>query len=277
MQFHVTDLQNGYVDIVRAVAERGERVAPRGQATREVLGATIVLEDPSRALPLGVGRKLNPAIAAAEAAQVIGGVSYPQLMLDIAGNFGMFRDGGVFHGAYGPRLRGQLPFIVKRLSADSDTRQAVVTIWDPAADAFTEELRDYPCTVALQWMVRDGRLDAHTFMRSNDVWWGLAYDAFMFTRLQLTIAEALGLPAGRYFHHANSLHVYERDLDAVELLAPRPHAELENDTWHVGGIRGSDGSGFSGAMGTARALFKGFDRASDPTVHWYAKTLARYL
>lgn len=274
MQFVVDDLQNGYVDIVATVCEQGTPVAPRGQATREVLGATIVLTDPRRSLPIGVGRKLNPAIAAVEALQLIGGVSHPELMVRVAKNFDQFRDGGAFHGAYGPRIRAQLPRAVDRLLLDPDTRQAVVTIWDPALDAHVEGLHDYPCTIALQWMIRDGKLDAHTFMRSNDVWWGLAYDAFQFCQLQFTVAHALRLPVGTYYHHANSLHVYERDFAAIENLRQRTEPELENDTW---GVNGMTWARLDWAMEQARDLLKGKGDHSFHGERWYLDTLEPYL
>ena len=92
----------------------GELVAPRDQPTREVLGATIVVEDPTNVLPIGVTRNAHLPIAAAEALQLIGGVSHPELMCRIASKFPNFMDGGVFHGAYGPRVRPQLASVVRR-------------------------------------------------------------------------------------------------------------------------------------------------------------------
>lgn len=271
MQWVVDDLQAGYTQIAHDVLEWGAPVAPRGEPTREILGATIILNDPRKSLPTGVGRKPNVAIAAAEAIQLIGGVSYPELMVRITKNFAQFRDGGIYHGAYGPRIRAQLPRVVDRLSADIDSRQAVLTIWDPAQDCYTDGLRDYPCTIALQYMVRDGKLDAHTFMRSNDVWWGLAYDAFQFTQLQFTVAHALGLPIGRYYHHANSLHIYERDIPAVELLQS---VTLQDPHWRVNGLALHD---IRAAQQTARDILNGEANCSFPADRWYFQTLEPYL
>lgn len=269
---HVTNMRDGYVRIVEHVRLWGEEVAPRGQPTLEVQGATIILEDPYDALPVGVGRKLNPSIAAAEAAQLIGGVSYPDLMVRITRNFDRFRDDGTFHGAYGPRVRAQLPAVVQRLKLDPHTRQAIVVLWDPVRDTFTEGLSDYPCTISLQYFIRDGRLEAHTHMRSNDVWWGLAYDAFQFTQLQITVANVLGIEAGRYYHHANSLHFYLRDTAAAQELyfihdAPKPE--------RVEGFRGPD---MVSAMAVARRHLKGDVEANSP-VHnaFYTRHLNPYV
>ena len=48
-------------------------------------------------------------------------------------------------------------------------------------------------------------------MRSNDVWWGVPYDVFQFTFLQIQLAQVLGLEPGVYTHQAGSFHLYDRD------------------------------------------------------------------
>jgi len=58
-------------------------------------------------------------------------------------------------------------------------------------------------------MIRDGKLDMHVNMRSNDILWGLCLDVPAFCFAQEIMAYWLGLPVGRYFHHAASLHYYK--------------------------------------------------------------------
>lgn len=234
----VPNLRTGYVDICQRVVTQGAVVRPRGMLTHELTDVTIQIMDPTDALPIGVGRNLNPAIAAAEALQLIGGISTPELLIKIAPTFAQFKDGDRFWGAYGERVRLPLGFItdgmfaspplgqatyhqaqlvVERLRKDPDSRQALIVLWRPELD-LEEGKHDYPCTVMLMFLVRNGKLQLHTTMRSNDVWWGLTYDAFQFTQLQLTVAHALNVPHGPYFHHAVSLHAYERDFEAITKL-----------------------------------------------------------
>lgn len=214
---HVPNMRTGYAAICDAVLTSGDDVSPRGMKTRELLDVVIRLDDPGDALPLGTGRALNVAIGVVEALSLISGKQVPQLAVRVAPNMAQFLDGGVFHGAYGPRARPQLPHVLRKLEEDSDTRQAVVTLWDPLYD--NGAARDIPCTTMLQFLVRRDKLVMHTTMRSNDVWWGLAYDVFQFTQLQLAVANALGVEAGTYYHHAVSLHAYERDWEGIESLA----------------------------------------------------------
>lgn len=270
MRLTVPNMREGMYVIGDYVLSEGHRVAPRGQATREVLGAQIVVEDPYDSLPIGIGRNLNKRIAALEALQLIGGVSHPELMVAATANFANFKDGGTFHGAYGPRLRPQLEKVVDRLKRDPASRQALVTVWDPLHDLMVDGVKDYPCTIMLHFLVRDRKLVLHTVMRSNDVWWGLTYDAFQFTQLQITVAGALGLEPGRYYHTASSLHVYERDIDSVRELRPA-------DGPRPAPIRGVGYGtlGFDSRARRARMILEG-RRPSKPTPseRWYIEQVA---
>ena len=215
----VDDLVNGYIDVAHWVMNYGEEVSPRGIKTKEILGAQITLKDPMMSMPIGIGRGLNPAIGVAEACQLIAGESHPDLMVSKFPNFKQFTNGGTwFHGAYGPRIKPQIQKVVKTLHADPYSRQALMTIWDPMYDGWADDTKDTPCTISLQFFIRNNRLHMVTYMRSNDVWWGLAYDAYQFTMLQCQIAELLGCRMGEYHHHVGSLHLYERDWDKVDEL-----------------------------------------------------------
>jgi thymidylate synthase len=218
-------MRDGYIAIVKAVAEHGEKVSPRGQATREFQAATIICEDPFDTLPTGVGRGLVPGIAAVESAQLLAGQSRPELTIAVSPTFANFaEDNGLFHGAYGPRTAGQFEQIVRRLKFDISSRQAVATIWSQEYDLprslpdSQPPKKDYPCTLLYHFMVRKDKLVMETVMRSNDVILGLGYDAFQHSRVQIAVASVLGIEPGEYRHHAMSLHLYERDLDKVDQL-----------------------------------------------------------
>lgn len=214
----MNNMREGYVAIVKAVAEYGEKVAPRGQDTREFQCATLIVENPLDTLPTGVGRALVPGIAAVESAQLLAGESRASLVRRIGPQMGNFvEEDGEFWGAYGVRTAGQFDTVIRRLKADPFSRQTVVTLWRPDLDGLDKK-KDYPCTVMYSYMIRDDRLHMETVMRSNDVILGLGYDAFQHSRTQVAMASVLGVELGEYRHHAMSLHLYERDLDKVEQL-----------------------------------------------------------
>lgn len=220
------DVRYGYPELLRWLRDYGEVVAPRGMATRELVGVTVALT-PHYPLATGITRGISLQLISVEALQLIAGLSYPQRTVAAAPDMARFLDGEAFHGAYGPRLCAQLTAAVKVLEHDPDSRQALMTIWDPVQDLFNPRVaRDQPCTALLHLLIRNHKLVLHTTMRSNDAWWGFPHDIGQFTQLQLAVARILGLEAGLYYHHADSFHLYERDLERIdELTAPDGHAE----------------------------------------------------
>jgi thymidylate synthase len=217
----VEDMRGGYLQLVENVLSRGVPQKSRNGDTLEVTDMIIEFASPDKAIPCGIGRRgYSNALAALEGLQLVAGETYDDLMVKVAPNTERFReDDGMFHGGYGRRIGTQMGTIVERLKADHDTRQAVVTIWDPALDAQGGK-RDHPCTCLFNWRIRNGRLLMSTFQRSMDIHWGLPYDIVMFCTLQLTMAAYLGVECGPYTHHAASFHAYTKDLPALRGLRP---------------------------------------------------------
>lgn len=273
MRFEIQNMRDGYAGICQYVMENGLPVAPRGDVTHELLDVTIVVSDPADTLPVGTGRKLVVAIGAVEALQLIAGASFPDLTCRVAPKMRTFMDGGTFHGAYGIRTRQQIPQAIQKLRDDPSTRQAVITIWDPALDNLGG-LHDYPCTVMLQFLIRDGSLQLHVTMRSNDVWWGLAYDAFQFTQLQCAMANCLEMAVGPYFHHAVSLHAYERDFGAIQTLHTPAESTGRRDHFAAFG----QGCIWEEIAADALGILDGSLEPSEnmPAERWYWETLRHY-
>lgn len=271
--FEIDNMSTGYLEIVKWVRENGRKRSPRGMNTREIPNALIRLDNPKLSHPQGIGRQYSKAIIAAEAVSLVAGVSDPNLMVSVGSAFTRFLDGGSLHGAYGPRIRGQLENVVERLKTDPDTRQAVLQIWDARYDQAGWVPKDLPCTLSLGYAIYDGYLEATTTMRSNDVWLGLAHDIPMFTALQLTIADAIGVPAGAYHHHAYSLHAYERDFPAMdEQLHPLDFAEAPLG----GGIQSR--AGIYQGQRRAREILEGtLPAMASPAERWYHSVLEPHV
>ena len=130
-----------------------------------------------------------------------------------------FGEQGIVFGGYGPRLfdwKGEDQFSNVRglLKRKPHSRRAVIQLFD--AKDLAEEHADVPCTCSLQFMIREGRLDIHVSMRSNDAFVGLAHDVFCFSMLQEIMARDLSVETGRYAHVAGSLHLYEDNLAAAK-------------------------------------------------------------
>jgi len=223
--FNIENVQYDYPALIKFIYDNGEVSNPRGMETREVFDVVIKL-DPHYAIVQGINRKASEKLISMEALQLITCTSYPQRTVQAAPNMARFMDGEAFHGPYGVRIGAQLEAAINRLKYDRDSRQALITIWDPVLDAFrSDQAKDVPCTTMLQFFIRNNKLVLHVTMRSNDVWWGTPHDWGQFSQLQLAMANVLDVTAGDYYHHVVSFHLYQHDYDKIDTLT-EPKSQL---------------------------------------------------
>lgn len=222
----------------------GQHVDPRGLKTREIRGVQLVITDPRSRIPRLPVREFSLAYAMGELAWYLCGDDSLEFIKHYAPSYGKYSDDGKrLHGAYGPRIFSPrcgdcgLPTTPQRcscgdggvgaqdrisiwdqvkqtLTRDPDSRQAVIPIFQPGDPG--SKTKDMPCTLSLQFLMRDGKLDMVVNMRSNDLWFGGVYDIFCFTALQELMANEMDAYVGTYYHHAGSLHLYEKNAADVE-------------------------------------------------------------
>ncbi|WP_055595743.1 thymidylate synthase [Streptomyces hirsutus] len=204
------------------LAKSGERVSPRGMATREVRDVHMLLTRPrARLLYAPPARILNPAFAVAETVWHLSG-SDAAWIFDYNARLRQYADDGVLRGAYGPRMRNwagkvdQLGRVVEILKEDPDSRRALIQLYDPAQDAAGH--KNVPCTLGFRFHLRAGRLHMATTMRGQDVWIGMPYDVFFYTVLHELVAGWLDAELGEFHLHVGSLHMYENHLAQVDQL-----------------------------------------------------------
>lgn len=263
--------RDAVLDICEGILAYGQEVSPRGSLTKEVLGCQFAIQDPHDVVADGIGRKnLKPAIGALEALQNISGLSRPALFQQVVPASKRWGDNVA---TYAERLHAshQLEHVLMKLREDRDTREAVALIW--GRDDLVNGQAPNLCTIGLQFLVRDDKLVCFCYMRSNDAWYGLCYDLFQFTQLQISIANTLGLEAGPYVHHATSMHLYERHFEVAgelregEGLAGQP----------ILGI-GHFGMDWSEIKQRATAILMGATPSDEtPAEAWYREQLAPYI
>ena len=200
--------------------------SPRGQKIRECLGMTFAITNPRDRLLFIPERKFSLQYVMAEILWYMLGED----STDWIGNYSsMWKnisdDGKTANSAYGARIFkphrrvangrfSQWQYVKEELKRDSDSRRAVIHIRTPE-DSVDAKL-DVPCTLALQFFVRNGQLCLVANMRSTDLIFGLANDVPAFTFIQEMMAFELGLELGPYIHVSNSLHIYERHFEMCE-------------------------------------------------------------
>ena len=123
-------------------------------------------------------------------------------------------DGVTNNSAYGYILRykynkDQIQEVINILKKDPYSRRGIINISDPTLNKQTT--KDLQCTVCLEFMIRNNKLDVTVVMRSNDIYFGLPYDYYYFVSLQYYIASQLNVEVGHYNHLSISMHMYLRD------------------------------------------------------------------
>ncbi len=210
--------------------------APRGMKIKELINATLVLENPMNRLLTVKERDYSLRYLAGELCFYLSGSED----LSFITHYSKFwekvsDDGKTINSNYGARLfydrlpdgRTQFEYCRDALLTDPDSRKAVAFIYYPTAHSKVS--RDNPCTQYLQFFIRDSALMLITNMRSNDVWFGLSYDLPFFCVVQEMMLRVLkkdayfpDLQMGPYIHNAGSLHLYERNWEQAEKVSNDP-------------------------------------------------------
>lgn len=208
---------------LQQVLTKGSKNSPRGKDTLELLNHTSVVDMKYPVVTIKQ-RKMGYRFMCAEALWILEGRN------DISiGHFSQhiknFSDDGYrFQGAYGPKVTEQLRYVCETITADWDTRQAIISVWREQP----RPSKDIPCTLTLQFLVRKNKTNYPMIhcvanMRSSDLWLGWVYDVFNFTMITAwvvtRIREMTGtfLGMGNLYLNAGSQHIYDINIPAASV------------------------------------------------------------
>lgn len=224
MEVNVRSLPESYGDILRMIPQAGQRVAPRGDATWEVLNFNLTVASSTCVLPVDTGRQINTGLGDELALQLLAGVYLPARLAFQPG----FVDDDKLEN-YGPLLAPSFYRAERYLREDRYSRRAAANLGHTGGDS------GYPCTLSLGWIIREGELHAFSEMRSQDAWLGLPYDLHMFAAAARSLAYLLDVAPGPLHHRVRSFHLYERDLEKVQRVGSpgrfRPTTMVRRRTW----------------------------------------------
>lgn len=215
-----------WLSLVEALINQGSQVAPRGKPCNELIHCTteVPMADPILKVK---NRNLGYRFMAAEAYWILSGDNRAKTIEPYSKVAASFSDDGIYlSGAYGPKVISQMAYVAKCLVDDPDSRQAVMTIWreNPAPS------KDIPCTVSLQWFIRESQVDGQPelicidHMRSSDAWLGWPYDVFNFSCvswfLALILRHHYKVPVniGNLYLCAGSQHLYDTNLKQARAI-----------------------------------------------------------
>ena len=129
---------------------------------------------------------------------------------------------GVINSNYGWAIWSQDNYhqyehVLAELKKNPDSRRAVMIYTRPNMwnDYNHNGRSDFMCTNAVQYLIRNGKLNAIVQMRSNDAVFGYKNDRAWQDHVQQSLADDLGVEKGKLIWQVGSLHVYERHFNLV--------------------------------------------------------------
>jgi thymidylate synthase len=142
----------------------------------------------------------------------------PAIWKQVADNDGMINSN---YGwcAYSNANYLQYQNVVDELERNPFSRRAVMIYNRPSMwyDYNKNGMSDFMCTNAVQYMIRDGHLEAHVQMRSNDVVFGYKNDRAWQHHVLCKLSKDIEYPIGHIYWNVGSLHVYEKHFHLVKL------------------------------------------------------------
>jgi thymidylate synthase len=208
-----------YYDLIRDLTNYGRKVIVRGNECIEFPAPVVlVYEKPGHCWMNIPKRRFNPFFAIAEVYWILTGMGNVDWIAYYNKRMRDFNDGGEDnHGAYGLRIRhwrsggapdiDQIQHVVRKLTEDPCSRQAIISLWDPVRDNLYKS-KDIPCNNQISYSLRDGVLDQTVVIRSNDLVWGTPYNAVQFSHLHALVAGMLKVKIGTFTYFIENLHYY---------------------------------------------------------------------
>lgn len=215
-------------EVHAAIIEDGIENNPTKGLNLEILGASLILTDPIRRVSRTESRSKIISCLGELLWYLTGGNDLSFISRYIPHYKDYAEDDGKVHGGYGPRLfsmhgiYNQLDNVIALLNEKKTSRRALIQLFD-ASDLISKnengvEYKDIPCTISLQFLIRENKLHLFAYMRSNDAFKGLTHDIFAFTMIQEFVARTLKCELGKYYHFVSSMHLYETDFEKVFAL-----------------------------------------------------------
>lgn len=209
-----------------------EDIEIRGSNVKECINKSFSI-DPLYPITSFKSRKLNLQYAKKEVLWYIRGDRFDLSICDIAGawNDVVQKDGGI-NSNYGQTIftgPSHYDWVVEELVRDKNSRRAIIVLGE--SDKLNLFNTDHRCTMYICYQIRNNILTQSVYMRSNDAVFGITNDVFFFGLLHQFVWSDLvtiykDLKIGLYYHHANSLHIYDRHYDMVRNI-------INNDDWYV--------------------------------------------
>ena len=236
--FKVKNFREAMLQSLKILSNEGVEIIPRGMKTKEIENVLFELSNPQDKVALIEGRKANIFATLAETLWVLGGRNDLDFISHYVPRMEDFSDPNrVLYGGYGPRIQkwhsvNQLEQIYLILKKDNSSRRAVISLFDPSRDFFSD---DFPCTNWLHFTIRSNKLNLKVVSRSMDIIWGATLNFFEWSVIQEIVANWLDVKVGELTYFVSSLHIYEEFYERMDNILANPlnTREFECLEWNI--------------------------------------------
>lgn len=221
----LSDIKNhGFeTDMITDPLSVGSKFGKNSRSTKELLAYQFSLTDPRSRIITNNIRNINLPFAISNFIWNLGASDCLEKIAYFNRLGNSFSDNGkTIHGScYGKRLLNingmdQIKEIINQIRKDPASRRTFAPIFYPN-DNFVDT-KDMPCPIGVQYFLRNERLHAITYMRSNSAAFVLPYNIFFFTMLHELITRELNVELGDYIHICGSLHYYKDEEPLVDKI-----------------------------------------------------------
>jgi thymidylate synthase len=227
------NFSNQFIDTIIDIESDGDVSQPRDLKVKELQFGHIAI-DPTRPIADFEARGFNWKYLAGEMAWYL----KKDRDVDYIGQFSGFWSNitnpntNEINSNYGSLVfnKEQFGWAVDSLLKDKNSRQAIMFFNQPKFQF--EGNKDFVCTMYANFFIRNNKLHMKVQMRSNDMFYGLTFDAPFFSFLHQSVYRLVWskrmknggnandevLELGNYYHFADNLHFYERHFDLADKI-----------------------------------------------------------
>lgn len=224
-------MYNRISDIRKALIEKHKHqdyvTDKTGSQTIEIVGASFIADEPYIFGAVNdeyVQREINWYLSQSLYVKDLG-EPVPKIWTSVSSNLGKINS-NYGYLIYNEDNYNQAESVIAELINNRDSRRAVMIYTRPSmhTDYNYDGMSDFICTNAVQYLIRNNRLDVVVQMRSNDVVYGYrndyAWQKFVQNQVvesyNLLTANANPISHGNIIWQVGSLHVYSRHFNLIK-------------------------------------------------------------
>lgn len=228
----MNNFSESFINMIKEIESKGSISQPRDLKVKELIYGQMSI-DSTRPFANFVDRKFNHKYFAGELAWYLNKDNDIDYINKFSGFWKNITNPGTneINSNYGSLLfNEQLAWCLTSLKQDINTRQAIAFLNQPKFQV--EGNKDFVCTMYLNFFIRDNKLNMKVQMRSNDIFYGLTFDApffaFVHQHMYLWLKDTYpSLKLGTYTHFADNIHFYEHHFELAESIKQNGQAATQ--------------------------------------------------